>query len=247
MTLRSQHLYRGSLVVGLLLSAALPATPGFAAPRRKKAAPPPRPATVAKPSAAKPSVAPTNDRDENILSRGEEAVLVDHLEVERTTLVLFYQPSVEAEAKVAEFLLGRSQADPRVAVRLVQLKSLEQPIAKQYEISATPSGFVYDRNKNLVGKGKTFEELVPLVGQALRTVRLKWINEDDPTAAEVYRTFGGGQRAVPEIMKTMSFHPGLMEQISQIAGKYHFADGFLSRRDHEIIASYVSALNKCKY
>ena len=77
--------------------------------------------------------------------------------------------------------------------------------------------------------------------------RLKWINEDDPTAAEVYRTFGGGKRPVPEIMKTMSLHPQLMEAISEIAGKYHFSDGFLPRRDHEIIASYVSALNKCKY
>jgi hypothetical protein len=182
-----------------------------------------------------------------IVSRGETAILVDHLKLESPTIVLFYRPGVADEEKFADYLRERTQVDPRVGLRFVALPSLDQPIAKQYEVSSTPFAFVYDRNKNLLGKGSNFEEVAPLVGKALRVARLNWINEDDPTAAEVYRTFGGGKRGVPEIMKTMSFHPGLMEAISQIAGRYHFSDGFLTRRDHEIIASYVSALNKCKY
>ncbi|MCC2671882.1 MAG: hypothetical protein K0Q72_4353, partial [Armatimonadetes bacterium] len=45
----------------------------------------------------------------------------------------------------------------------------------------------------------------------------------------------------------MSLAPDYLAAINEAARKAHFADGFLTRREHEIIASYVSALNKCKY
>jgi hypothetical protein len=51
---------------------------------------------------------------------------------------------------------------------------------------------------------------------------------------------------VPEIMKTLSLKPEAMELVHQLS-RYHFTAGFLSVRYHEMIASYVSALNKCKY
>jgi hypothetical protein len=107
-------------------------------------------------------------------------------------------------------------------------------------------GFVYDRNKNLVGQATTFTTIGPLVGRALRNARLKWVDEADPKAAEVYKMFGGGQRPVAEIMKTLSLNPGVLELVAQLS-RYHFSDGYLPRKTHEMIASYVSAINKCKY
>ncbi len=51
---------------------------------------------------------------------------------------------------------------------------------------------------------------------------------------------------VPEIYKTMSLRPDLLAAI-QAAARMHFTDGALTRAQHEMIASYVSALNRCRY
>jgi hypothetical protein len=219
---------RRALVLGVLLAA--PALPAHAFPPAKPAAKP-----VAKPVAA------------DVISEGKETLLVDHLKAEGPTLVLFYRPSVDEDAKLAEIIRKRAAEDGKVAARFVRLTTLDAPIAKQYEVTETPMGFVYDRNKNLLGKGKTLAELGPWVGRALRTARLKWVDESDPRAPEVYRAFGGGRQPVAEIMKTMSLQPEAMEMISELSSKFHFSAGFLPRRTHEMIAAYVSSLNKCKY
>ena len=51
---------------------------------------------------------------------------------------------------------------------------------------------------------------------------------------------------VPEILRTMSLRPDFLAAVNQ-ASALHFTDGALSRAQHEMIASYVSALNKCRY
>jgi hypothetical protein len=51
---------------------------------------------------------------------------------------------------------------------------------------------------------------------------------------------------VPEIIKTMSLRPDFLAAV-QAASRMHFADGALTRAQHEMIASYVSALNRCRY
>jgi alkylhydroperoxidase/carboxymuconolactone decarboxylase family protein YurZ len=48
-------------------------------------------------------------------------------------------------------------------------------------------------------------------------------------------------------MRTMSLEPDVMMTVQSVAGKMHFSDGALPRRQKEMIAAYVSALNKCKY
>ena len=53
-------------------------------------------------------------------------------------------------------------------------------------------------------------------------------------------------RVVPEILRTMSLRPDFLAGIDQ-ASRLHFTDGALNRAQHEMIASYVSALNKCRY
>jgi len=80
--------------------------------------------------------------------------------------------------------------------------------------------------------------------------RIPWVDEDEATGslAELYararENFPAGM--VPDIIKTMSLRPDFLRGIMQ-ASQLHFSDGALSRAQHEMIASYVSALNRCHY
>ena len=80
--------------------------------------------------------------------------------------------------------------------------------------------------------------------------RITWIEDDDAAGelADIYsqlrRTSASGK--VPDILRTMSLRPDYLRAIDQ-ASRLHFTDGALSRAEHEMIASYVSALNRCHY
>ncbi|HEX5939285.1 MAG TPA: hypothetical protein VFZ12_02910 [Dehalococcoidia bacterium] len=81
--------------------------------------------------------------------------------------------------------------------------------------------------------------------------RIDWVEDEDATGqlAEMYQFFrensSMGAR-VPDIMRTMSVRPDFLEGILK-ASNLHFSDGALTRAQHEMIASYVSALNRCHY
>ena len=66
--------------------------------------------------------------------------------------------------------------------------------------------------------------------------------------AEIYARTKAQSRAgvVPEILRTMSLRPDFLAAIDE-ASSLHFTDGALTRAQHEMIASYVSALSKCRY
>ena len=75
----------------------------------------------------------------------------------------------------------------------------------------------------------------------------------DPAAAEgdLARLYSESKArsvsgVVPDILRTMSLRPDFLAAINQ-ASMLHFTDGALTRAQHEMIASYVSALNKCRY
>jgi hypothetical protein len=80
--------------------------------------------------------------------------------------------------------------------------------------------------------------------------RIPWVEEHEATGklAEIYdrarQEFPG--EMVPDIVKTMSLRPDFLRGIMR-AAQLHFSDGALSRAQHEMIASYVSALNRCHY
>lgn len=80
--------------------------------------------------------------------------------------------------------------------------------------------------------------------------RIAWIDDDDATGelAEIYRELRRQSRKgeVPDILRTMSQRPDFLRAIDE-ASRLHFEDGALSRAEHEMIASYVSALNRCHY
>ena len=80
--------------------------------------------------------------------------------------------------------------------------------------------------------------------------RIKWVEDDDAGGelAELYARYtkGPAPRPVPDIIKTMSLRPDFLKAIDA-ASQLHFTDGALSRAQHEMIASYVAALNRCHY
>jgi hypothetical protein len=81
--------------------------------------------------------------------------------------------------------------------------------------------------------------------------RIHWIEDSQAqgeTAALYARIKGEHPLGiVPAIMRTMSLRPDFLEPIREAANRLHFRDGALSRAQHEMIASYVSALNRCRY
>lgn len=80
--------------------------------------------------------------------------------------------------------------------------------------------------------------------------RIAWIEDQDATGplAEVYAMARGNSATgqVADILRTMSQRADFLGPIMQ-ASRVHFTDGALTRVQHEMIASYVSALNHCHY
>ena len=80
--------------------------------------------------------------------------------------------------------------------------------------------------------------------------RIAWVEDADAHGAlgdlfaSVRQSNPDGH--VPDIIRTMSLRPDFLSAIMQ-ASQLHFSDGTLSRAQHEMIASYVSALNRCHY
>ncbi|HEY3084348.1 MAG TPA: peroxidase, partial [Candidatus Dormibacteraeota bacterium] len=80
--------------------------------------------------------------------------------------------------------------------------------------------------------------------------RIKMVAEGEAQGrlAEIYATSKARSvaRVVPEILRTMSLRPDFLAAVDA-ASRLHFTDGALTRAQHEMIASYVSALNRCRY
>ena len=80
--------------------------------------------------------------------------------------------------------------------------------------------------------------------------RIAWVEDDDASGeiADLYRELKrtSSKGNVPDILRTMSLRPDFLRAIDQ-ASRLHFTDGALSRAEHEMIGSYVSALNRCRY
>jgi hypothetical protein len=72
--------------------------------------------------------------------------------------------------------------------------------------------------------------------------RIKMVEEADAEGplAELYAAakLRSVAKVVPDILRTMSLRPDFLTAI---------ADGALTCAQHEMIASYVSALNRCRY
>jgi hypothetical protein len=81
---------------------------------------------------------------------------------------------------------------------------------------------------------------------------LKGVDDEEATGevADVYqawKTANPGRDRMPEILKCFSLRPDFLKSAIDFSYPLHFTDGFLKRRVKEMIATYVSGLNKCKY
>lgn len=81
--------------------------------------------------------------------------------------------------------------------------------------------------------------------------RIGWI-EDGQAEGEVAELYNAWKavnpgRAMPDILKCFSARPDFLRQVMEFSYGVHFSDGHLTRRVKEMIATYVSALNRCRY
>lgn len=182
-----------------------------------------------------------------VVSTGKKLVLADHLRKEGTTVFLFINETSTMEQTFVQDLEKKLPAKAPLGVRLIRLKNLEAEAAKQHEITATPTAIVVDRFGRPLARTSSADEIVTAVARGLRKGRIHWIDEEDPKAPEVYgRPPDALKRGVPGIVKTMSLRSDVMQMFMAMS-RIHFSDGFLDRRTHELVASYVSALNECRF
>jgi uncharacterized peroxidase-related enzyme len=81
---------------------------------------------------------------------------------------------------------------------------------------------------------------------------IPWVEEHEATGkvAEIYNLWKSenpDRDAVPFVLKCFSLRPDFLESVYNFSYKLQFADGYLTRRQKELIGTYVSSLNNCPY
>ena len=69
----------------------------------------------------------------------------------------------------------------------------------------------------------------------------------ETAAAYDYWRAGSGRTQVPGIIKCFDSRHDFLRQVVDFSNTSHFSEGHLTRRHKEMIASYVSYLNRCPY
>jgi hypothetical protein len=82
--------------------------------------------------------------------------------------------------------------------------------------------------------------------------RIGWIEDDAASGevAEIYRAWkqaNPGRPRMPGILKCFSLRPDFLRALIGFTYPLHFTDGHLTRRVKEMIATFVSGLNRCPY
>lgn len=82
--------------------------------------------------------------------------------------------------------------------------------------------------------------------------RIRWTDDEEASGeiAEIYTAWKGahpGRDRMPDILKCLSQRPDLLRSVIDIADSVHFRDGHLPYRTKELIATFVSGLNRCPY
>src|ERR1700722_7396201 len=81
--------------------------------------------------------------------------------------------------------------------------------------------------------------------------KIRIVEDADATgetaAAYDFWRAGSGRQKVPGIIKCLGARPDFLLRVIELGNTVHFSEGHLSRRYKEMIASYVSYLNRCPY
>lgn len=188
-----------------------------------------------------------SDVKAEVLSRGAKLDMKKVLRAEGTTVVLFIQDTSAMELQFLADLEKQITGDPKLTFGVVRLKDVSAPAAQQFSVTATPAAIIFDRFGKEIARTSQPDEIRAAIRKGQLMGRIKWIDEDDPKAPEVYGAPAQAlKRGLPGIIKTMSLRPEAV-QMMNIISRIHFTDGFLKRREHEMVAAYVSALNRCKF
>ena len=96
---------------------------------------------------------------------------------------------------------------------------------------------------------KNNESIAP--DPAKPATKIKIIEDAEATgetaAAYDFWRAGSGRHQVPGIIKCFGARPDFLRQVVDFSNTVHFSQGHLNRRHKEMIASYVSFLNRCPY
>ncbi|HEX4424316.1 MAG TPA: carboxymuconolactone decarboxylase family protein [Terriglobales bacterium] len=92
---------------------------------------------------------------------------------------------------------------------------------------------------------------LPITHPAKPATKIKIIEDDEATgdtlaAYDDWRA-GSGRQQVPGIIKCFGARPDFLRRVLEFGNTVHFSEGHLTRRYKEMIASYVSYLNRCPY
>jgi hypothetical protein len=178
-----------------------------------------------------------------IIPSGGRVDLQAHRVPEMPTVFVFCRPGVGGDRGFAEGLAAA--LGDRAGIRLVALETGAEPAAAEHGIAVMPTAVVLDRRGDVVVRSTDAEEVLRGVVRAAERMRIDWAQPGDGRFEEAQQILG--RPMLPGILRTMSLKPEYMRYLNDLSVVAHFNDGFLKRRHKEMIATYVSALNRCRY
>lgn len=101
-------------------------------------------------------------------------------------------------------------------------------------------------NNSRPGQSTTTPEHEPKSATKIRLVEDAEATGETAVAYDFWRA-GSGRKQVPGIIKCFGARPDFLRQVVQFSTTVHFSEGHLTRRHKEMIASFVSYLNRCPY
>ena len=111
--------------------------------------------------------APADYPFSNVITKGEEVDLKDHLVSGKTTIVDFSSPACPPCVAIAPKLEALPKTHDDIAVIVVDINrpgiqgiDWDSPVAKQYQITSTPTFQVYDADGKLVAEGEEASQQV---------------------------------------------------------------------------------------
>jgi hypothetical protein len=177
------------------------------------------------------------------VSTGAGSVLTKQLSPTRPTIFVFTKASSTLERQFLQQVC--KDASRKAGVGLVSLRTGNESIAKRYEVTETPTAMVFDRRGRFVARSSDPEQIRGSLLKAVGVMRIDWPETTDPRYEQSTKLLG--RPVTGGILRTMTFQPEWLAHINDLSRKSHFSPGYLDVRMKEMIASYVSALNHCKF
>jgi uncharacterized peroxidase-related enzyme len=119
-----------------------------------------------------------------------------------------------------------------------------------HELSSLPRASSFERKPSVLPEYEKLSHMTTKHGSPAST-NLRVVEEDqaDAEVSRLYEQFRSrfGRLDLPGILKCFATHPPLLRHMMDIAEALLFAEGHLTRRHKEMIATFVSVQNHCPY